>query len=870
MATIGEAVLEFRTQLTNFKKGMDEAKTSLGKFGAAVRDNAQGFRNAGIAIGAFSAAVIGLGTKGVMSAAKFESQLQNVATMLDNTTMKFMPEYKKGLENLAQKYGESTATLSKGLYDILSASVDAEKALDVLDASAQLARGGLTDTGVAADALTTIINAYQMSADKATDISDLLFAVVKRGKTTMGELAPAVGMVATTASTAGLSLEEMGAMLATMTRSGLNTRTAVVSLNMAMTGILKPTKQAKEAAKELGLELNTTTLREKGLIGMVDILNTATDEQLARIFPNIRAFRGLAVALNDTTGYEKDLQIMTNRTGYTQEAFGKQTDTVTFSFEVFTQKVEALWRKLGETLLPAVETGIDYFSEFIDYINDTNTAFTKIIVVGGAFIGILGVMLSPILLMIGYLPQIALGFKAIGSALTLLSAHPIIALAIAVVGLGTIFTKYFNRRIDQQLTEQENELRLSKTIKGRIKLIKKEMEEIKTLATSAEVNEKYRIELLENYNKKQKQLKFYEQKLAEETEKKKTEAARIEAEKQKQIDKEQSKIKEAQAGAEAERLAAIKQAELDRKAEAQRMYDEAMYEHQVEQGQITLEQQRIDLEQQLANVRGNLIKELEVKRKIWQLETKIAGERSKTIVGGFKKAIEEMKKKQIDWANNFTQLFNDIQDSFKSGIVNMLKGANNFKEGIKTITDGIKNAFFDMIAKVIAEWIMQHIIMKAITKAWKVYEIKSAAGVAAARAAAAAAWSLFASVAIGAAVGAAVIAMANQFRDGVRNFEGGMAIVGEQGAELVSLPKGSNVYSHSDSLGIARNIRTNAGSGNIVKLGDINIDIASVSKDNISEICDQLTEAVKEGNMPAINLVKAISKEGGFRSDEVY
>lgn len=38
-----------------------------------------------------------------------------------------------------------------------------------------------------------------------------------------------------------------------------------------------------------------------------------------------------------------------------------------------------------------------------------------------------------------------------------------------------------------------------------------------------------------------------------------------------------------------------------------------------------------------------------------------------------------------------------------------------------------------------------------------------------------------------------------KFARGVRNFSGGLAIVGEEGAELVELPRGANVYSHNQS-----------------------------------------------------------------------
>lgn len=43
------------------------------------------------------------------------------------------------------------------------------------------------------------------------------------------------------------------------------------------------------------------------------------------------------------------------------------------------------------------------------------------------------------------------------------------------------------------------------------------------------------------------------------------------------------------------------------------------------------------------------------------------------------------------------------------------------------------------------------------------------------------------------------------FAEGVRNFEGGWAMVGEQGPELVNLPKGSDVFSNQDSQNMLRN-----------------------------------------------------------------
>jgi hypothetical protein len=112
---------------------------------------------------------------------------------------------------------------------------------------------------------------------------------------------------------------------------------------------------------------------------------------------------------------------------------------------------------------------------------------------------------------------------------------------------------------------------------------------------------------------------------------------------------------------------------------------------------------------------------------------------------------------------------------------------------------------------------------------------------------------------------------AQQFAKGVKNFAGGWALVGEGlGEELVHLPKGSDVHTASETR---RMLAGGFDQGGAVANSnqEINITInGSVDKNNVRTICNQITEAVKQGNMDAVRLAKTISKEGGFRSGEAY
>jgi len=329
--------------LTRTQKGLDALG---GKFKTVIK----------AALG--MTAVYGIGRllkSSVQEMAKFEMELANVSTMLDETSMQFMPKYKIELSKLAIKYGEATTSLSKGLYDILSASIDAADALDVLEVATVAAKAGITTTAKAADLLTTIINAYGYAASDASKIADVLFATVKRGKTTFDELASSMGMVVSLAATAGLSLEEVSAALATMTRAGISTDMAVTSLKGILTTFLSPTKQNIVAAKALGLELNTNTLRTIGLTGAVDKLGAATAEEIAAVFSNVRALTGLAAMLQATEGYQKDLATATDSTGMKLEAFNKISDTTAMKLDRMSESWKAMKRAIGDEAKPAID-----------------------------------------------------------------------------------------------------------------------------------------------------------------------------------------------------------------------------------------------------------------------------------------------------------------------------------------------------------------------------------------------------------------------------------------------------------------------------------------------------------------------------------
>ena len=89
------------------------------------------------------------------------------------------------LLQLSVNSGQALDVLTKGLFDTVSAGIDAAKATEFLGVASRLAIAGVTDVSVATDGLTSAINAYGLSADDANLVASKFFTAQKRGKTTV-------------------------------------------------------------------------------------------------------------------------------------------------------------------------------------------------------------------------------------------------------------------------------------------------------------------------------------------------------------------------------------------------------------------------------------------------------------------------------------------------------------------------------------------------------------------------------------------------------------------------------------------------------------------------------------------------------------
>lgn len=253
-------------------------------------------------------AAAGASAKLFMDYEKGQAKVASVA-MPAGATEEDLEKYRTGVLKVSNDVNESVGTLNDTLYDAISATGDIPNALGLIETAAKTAKGGFTDSQTAVNGLTTVLNAYNLAGDKSNQIANEMMIAQNRGKTTFGELAPAIGNVASTAAGLNISTQELFSSLAATTANGIQTTQSITGLKAALSNIAKPTEDAKNAASALNLEISESDLKEKGW------LNYLTD---------IRA--GLEQAAPELTAVSDKISVLNNRQDVLSKSGKKSSD----------------------------------------------------------------------------------------------------------------------------------------------------------------------------------------------------------------------------------------------------------------------------------------------------------------------------------------------------------------------------------------------------------------------------------------------------------------------------------------------------------------------------------------------------------------
>lgn len=265
------------------------------------------------------------------------------------------------LLGLSQKLGGlySQTQLLTAAYDVASSGfANAADNTKVLEAAAKGATGGLSDIGTVGNAVTSVLNAYGKSADEAASLVDGFIQTQNDGKIILNEYAGYIGRLAPTAKAAGVGINEMNAAIATITAQGVPVESTFTGLNQALVSILKPSQEAEELAKSLGIQFNEAGLRAKGFGGLLQEVKTKTGgstTELVKLFGSVDALKAILPLVNDDlVKYNQNVVKQANASGVAEEATQELGGTVSSEITKMINQIGNLVRSLDTVLGPAL------------------------------------------------------------------------------------------------------------------------------------------------------------------------------------------------------------------------------------------------------------------------------------------------------------------------------------------------------------------------------------------------------------------------------------------------------------------------------------------------------------------------------------
>nr|DAJ66772.1 MAG TPA: minor tail protein [Caudoviricetes sp.] len=341
------AIKDNNKHLDEAENSADGCASSIDGFGKKAADSGEKStlfgqltsKAVGAAAGAFTATgIINLVVKlakayneAVEEAAKYETALAKVATIADTSAMP-MEKASRAILDVSSSMGVSAEDLSESVYQAISASVDSADAVNFAAQAVKLAKGGFTDAATAVDTLTTILNAYSKKTSETEHVMDVLITTQNLGKTSVDALGKSMAQTIPFAASYNVSLEDLSASYAILTKNGTKAAEASTKIKAMLTELGDTGsivgKTLKEETGESFLQLMSSG---KSLYDILDVLQQSvggSTEAFNQLWSSVEAqAAALTLAKGGASEYDDTLSAMKKSAGAAESAYNTMADT---------------------------------------------------------------------------------------------------------------------------------------------------------------------------------------------------------------------------------------------------------------------------------------------------------------------------------------------------------------------------------------------------------------------------------------------------------------------------------------------------------------------------------------------------------------
>jgi len=441
---LGSVYAEFRLSLDKLKADIARAKAELGTAAGFMRNMMEQememvsdrMKNVSETIAGVGAAMtgVGLGIAGALGAAvattaDFEAEMSRVRALSGATESDFQRLKEAAIELGAQTVF-SASEAAQGMSVLAAAGFDTNQILDAMPGLLDAAAASGEDFASVADIMVSAMSGFGLQAKDMSHIADVLAAAANASNISIRDLGYTFKYIAPNARAAGQSLEMMAAAAAILGNNGIKAEQAGTTLRMALIRLANPPKEAAKWLERLNIQVTDSQGRMLPLSQIIGQLNRAfrglsQEQQIAAasaIF-GAEAMSGMMALIQ--TGPE-ELERLTkafqNSNGAAQQMAEIMTDNLKGAWEEFMGAMESAAIGIGEQLTPALQVLAERAAQLVNVFNSLPAPAKQFVAVAGVLLASLLLLGGPLLMLIGFLPNIAAGFTVASAAMSGLSA----------------------------------------------------------------------------------------------------------------------------------------------------------------------------------------------------------------------------------------------------------------------------------------------------------------------------------------------------------------------------------------------------------------------------------------------------------------
>jgi TP901 family phage tail tape measure protein len=366
-------------------KAADSAGQSYERLSDRVGKLGSGLKTAGAAMTAgITLPIVGAGIAAVKAASDVQTSVANISTIKPDVDTASLF---KSLNQMQTRVPYAAGQLGDALYDVFGTlDVTQAQGTALVEKFARGATASMTNAQVFGSAMMGMMGAFGKSVGDADSVMDVFFNTVNRASNLTGsQLAPELGKVSAMASKAGVSMEELGALIVASTKGGGE---ASENINNVANMLQKlPMPEARKQLKALGVDVLDAHKNFRPILDVLGDLKTRLSglsegdkaTALSAIFPDAQAQVGASTVMKFLDDANKALDENRGHTDSTAKAWQQMSATMGVQATLLKNSVMNALTQVGERLLPVIQPAVEWLAARIpSAVESIVTAFSSL------------------------------------------------------------------------------------------------------------------------------------------------------------------------------------------------------------------------------------------------------------------------------------------------------------------------------------------------------------------------------------------------------------------------------------------------------------------------------------------------------------